>query len=139
MLAGPLSPEREARAPGPALAEAAASFGTPAYVMDLAAVAAAAARLEAAFGGPWLRLYSLKANDLPAITSFLHGRGWGASVVSTGEWLHARAAGVANDSVAFEGIGKPDAQLGFAVTEAAAGRPVRWLALESGEEAAVLA
>ena len=139
MLAGPLSPHREAHAPGPALAAAAASFGTPAYLMDLAAVAAAAARLEAAFGGPWLRLFSLKANDLPAITSFLHGRGWGASVVSTGEWRHARAAGVANDAVAFEGIGKSDAQLGFAVTEAAAGRPVRWLALESGQEAAVLA
>ncbi|HZC41580.1 MAG TPA: hypothetical protein VE343_12965 [Streptosporangiaceae bacterium] len=120
MLAGPLSPHREAHAPGPALAAAAARFGTPAYLMDLATVAAAAARLEAAFGAPWLRLYSLKANDLPAITSFLHGRGWGASVVSTGEWRHARAAGVASDSVAFEGIGKSDAQLGFAVAEAAA-------------------
>ncbi|HZC41151.1 MAG TPA: hypothetical protein VE343_10795 [Streptosporangiaceae bacterium] len=139
MLAGPRSPHREAHAPGPALAAAAASFGTPAYLTDLAAAAAAAARLEAAFGGPWLRLYSLKANDLPEITSFLHGRGWGASVVSTGEWRHARAAGVANSSVAFEGIGKSDTQLGFAVTEAAAGRPVRWLALESGQEAAVLA
>lgn len=91
------------------------------------------------FGAPWLRLYSLKANDLPAITSFLHGRGWGASVVSTGEWQHAAAAGVSNESVAFEGLGKTDAQLAFTVGEAAVGRPVRWLAIESAQEAAVLA
>ena len=63
----------EARPPGPALSEAAERFGTPVYVIDMAGVAAAAARPEAAFGPPWLRYYSLKANDLSAIASFLHG------------------------------------------------------------------
>lgn len=61
-------------------------------MIGVAEVAAAAARLEAAFDRPWLRLYSLKANDLPAITSLLHDRGWGASVVSAGEWRHALPA-----------------------------------------------
>lgn len=125
--------------PGAVLAAAATRFGTPVYVAEAATVGHAANRLEAAFGPPWLRLYSLKANDLPAITSLLSGRGWAASVVSTGEWLSARAAGVANDNVAFEGIGKTDVQLEYAVSEAAAGRPLRWLAIESAQEAASLA
>src|SRR5579859_3163635 len=131
--------DRETAVPSAALASAAARFGTPLYVTDMAGVAAAASRLEAVFGPPWIRLYSLKANDLPAVTSFLHGRGWGASVVSAGEWRHARAGGVANESVAFEGLGKTDAQLELVVHETAAGRPLRWLAIESGQEAAVLA
>lgn len=139
MFAATMAADREARLPSPALAAAAARFGTPVYVIDMAGVAAAAARLEAAFGRPWLRLYSLKANDLPAITSFLHSHGWAASVVSAGEWRHARAGGVANESVAFEGLGKTDAQLELVVSETAAGRPLRWLAIESGQEAAVLA
>ena len=129
----------EARPPAVALRAAAARLGTPLYVTDLAAVAAAAARLETAFGHPWLRLYSVKANDLPALTSFLHQRGWGASVVSAGEWQYASAAGVANEDLAFEGIGKTDAQLAHAAAETAAGRPLRWLAIESGQEASVLA
>jgi diaminopimelate decarboxylase len=139
MLPEALWPDREAGVPHQDLTRAATRFGTPVYVISMADVAAAAGRLEDAFGPPWLRLYSLKANDLPAITSFLHGRGWAASVVSTGEWQHARAAGVSSESVAFEGLGKTDAQLAFTVEEAAAGRPVRWLAIESAQEAAVLA
>src|ERR1051326_2506317 len=131
--------DREARLPSAALAAAAARFGTPLYVVDMAGVAAAAARLETAFGRPWVRLYSLKANDLPAVASFLHSHGWGASVVSAGEWRHARAGGVANESVAFEGLGKTDAQLELAVAEASAGSPLRWLAIESVQEASVLA
>ncbi|MBO0815442.1 MAG: hypothetical protein J2P30_09910 [Actinobacteria bacterium] len=139
MFQGTIPANQKARPPVQALSEAAARFGTPLYVVGMTDVAAAAARLEATFDRPWLRLYSLKANDLPAITSFLHGRGWGASVVSAGEWRHAQAGGVPNESVAFEGLGKTDVQLELAVAEAAAGRPLRWLAIESVQEAAVLA
>jgi diaminopimelate decarboxylase len=124
---------------GPLLIEAAGRFGTPVYVVDLPSVAAAAQEVESAFGAPWVLQYSLKANDLPAITTFLGERGWGGNVVSAGEWEHARHGGLGNGTVSFEGIGKTDAQLEFAVTEAAAGRPLRWLAVESGEEAAQLA
>jgi hypothetical protein len=79
MFAATMAADQEARLLSPALAAAAARFGTPVYVIDMAGVAAAAGRLEATFGRPWLRLYSLKANDLPAITAFLHGHGWAAS------------------------------------------------------------
>jgi diaminopimelate decarboxylase len=123
----------------PVLLTAAETFGTPAYVMDMAAVASAAAAVESAFGPPWILQYSLKANDLPAIAAFLHQRGWGANVVSTGEWQFAGQGGVPNEATTFEGIGKTDAQLEHAVLESAAGRPLRWLAIESLAEAERLA
>lgn len=122
-----------------ALEHAADRFGTPVYVVDLTAVAESAGGLETAFGAPWVRQFSLKANDLPALTEFLAGRGWGANVVSHGEWDCARTAGVPNSAVTFEGIGKTDAELAYAVSECAAGRPLRWLALESPDEALRLA
>jgi diaminopimelate decarboxylase len=46
---------------------------------------------------------------------------------------------MSNAAVTFEGIGKTDAQLEFAVLEAAGGRPLRWLAVESAQEAECLA
>jgi len=122
-----------------ALATAANLFGTPVYVMDMISVATAARQVEAAFGSPWLLHYSLKANDLPALAGYLAGRGWGGAVVSAGEWQHARHGGLSNESVVFEGIGKTDAQLGYAAAEAAAGRPPRWLVIESAEELSCLA
>ncbi len=122
-----------------ALSRAAELFGTPVYVVDMISVATAARQVEAAFGAPWLLHYSLKANDLPAIAGYLASRGWGGAVVSTGEWQHARHGGLANQHVVFEGIGKTDAQLGHTAAEAAAGRPLRWLVVESAEELSCLA
>jgi len=118
-----------------ALYAAAREFGTPVYVIDVETVAAAAAMMESAFPRPWIWQYSLKANDLPAVAGFLSGRGWGANVVSRGEWRHARAADVAHEHISLEGIGKTDSDLELAVQEAAAGRPCRWLAIESPDEA----
>jgi diaminopimelate decarboxylase len=124
---------------GHPLKTAAERFGTPVYVLDMISVAAAARQVESAFGPPWLLHYSLKANDLPALAGYLASRGgtsrgWGGAVVSTGEWQHARYGGLSNDAVVFEGIGKTDAQLGYAVAEAAAGRSPRWLVVESPAE-----
>lgn len=106
----------------PDLARAADKYGTPVYVIDMASVDATARQIAAAFGGPWLLHYSLKANDLPAIAGYLARRSWGGAVVSTGEWQRAAHAGLTNDAIVFEGIGKTDAQLEYAVAEAAAGR-----------------
>jgi diaminopimelate decarboxylase len=124
---------------GHTLTIAAERFGTPVYVLDMMSVAAAARHVESAFGPPWLLYYSLKANDLPALAGYLAMRGWGGAVVSTGEWQHARHGGLANEAVVFEGIGKTDAQLGYAVAETAAGRPLRWLVVESPAEFGQLA
>jgi diaminopimelate decarboxylase len=123
----------------PALRAAARRFGTPLYVTDGAALDAAAEEVRAAFPDPWLRSYSLKANDAPALVARLAAHGFGANVVSRGEWALARRAGVANEAITLEGIGKTDADLRAVARAAAAGEPLRWVALESAEEASALA
>ena len=116
------------------LTQAAAAFGTPLYVVDVGALTEAAAAVERAFPRPWVWQYSLKANDLPAVTEVLAARGWGANVVSLGEWAGARAAGVPVSRTTLEGVGKTDADLLAAVDQAEAGAPLRWLAVESADE-----
>jgi diaminopimelate decarboxylase len=120
------------------LEQAAAQFGTPVYVLDAETIASRAAEVEAAFPAPWIHQYSLKANDLPAVVSILAERGWGANVVSSGEWAAAGEADVADIAVTFEGIGKTDIELRQAVQSAARGEPLRWLAVESPAEAHAL-
>ncbi len=123
----------------PALREIARRYGTPAYVTDIASVEAAAAAVGSAFPAPWERRYSLKANDLPALVARLAGLGFGANVVSRGEWALATRAGVPNADITLEGIGKTDADLRAAARAAAGGVPLHWVALESADEAAALA
>jgi diaminopimelate decarboxylase len=122
-----------------ALREVAARYGTPAYVTDLAELDRATAAVRDAFPDPWIRQYSLKANDVPAVVAEVTSRGFGANVVSRGEWAIARRVGVPNDRVTLEGIGKTDADLRAAVRSTAAGAlPLGWLALESADEAEVV-
>jgi diaminopimelate decarboxylase len=134
---------REDRLPAiaPALRDAARRYGTPLYVTDDATLRDAVAELRAAFPDPWIRQYSVKANDVPAVIARLAGpgRGLGANVVSRGEWRAARAAGLTNERITLEGVGKSDADLAAAVRAAAEGRPLLWTALESPEEAEALA
>ena len=65
--------------------------------------------------------------------------GFGANVVSRGEWAQASRAGVPNERTTLEGIGKTVADLAAATRAAADGAPLRWIAIESPEEAAALA
>ncbi len=123
---------------GPALRSAATRFGTPTYVTDLAELGRSAATVRAAFPDPSLRAFSVKANDVPAVIAEVAGHGFGANVVSRGEWAAARHAGLPNDRITLEGIGKTDADLRAAVRAAAGGAPLRWIALESADEAAAL-
>ena len=66
------------------LRAAARRFGTPLHLTDIAALDAAADELRAAFPDPWIRQYSLKANDVAAIVARLAGHGLGANAVSRG-------------------------------------------------------
>jgi diaminopimelate decarboxylase len=95
--------------------------------------------VTAAFPDPIIRQYSVKANDVPAVIAAVADRGFGANVVSRGEWALARRAGVPNARITLEGIGKTAADLRAATRAASAGEPLRWVALESPEEAAALA
>ena len=102
-----------------ALRSAAARFGTPVFVTDLATLAAACADTTAAFPDPIVRQYSVKANDVPAVIAAVTERGFGANVVSRGEWALARRAGVPNERITLEGIGKTPADLRAAARAAA--------------------
>ena len=99
---------------------------------------AAAAAVRDAFPDPWLRAYSLKANDVAAIVARIADLGFDANVVSRGEWAVAARAGLTNDRITIEGIGKSDGDLRATVHAARDGRSPRWVAIESGDEAAVL-
>ena len=59
--------------------------------------------------------------------------------MSRGEWAIARRAGVPNERITLEGVGKTDADLREAVRASAGGNaPLMWVALESADEAEVL-
>ena len=118
---------------------AARSTATPFYLTSEAEIASAAAHLEEAFPDPWVRSYSLKADPLPAIVRLLKGRGWGANCVSLGEMNAARSAGVPNSEITLEGIGKGPEEIDAAIAAAAAGAPLRWVAIESLDETAAFA
>ena len=121
------------------LRAAARRFGTPLYLTDETTIAAAAEELRAAFPDPWIRQFSVKANDVPAVIALAtrEDRGLGANVVSRGEWSAARAAGLPNQRITLEGVGKSDADLAAAVAAARDGDPLLWTALESPDEADV--
>jgi diaminopimelate decarboxylase len=79
-----------------------------------------------------------QSHEVPAVIREVASCGFGANVVSRGEWAQAREAGVANARITFEGIGKTDADLQAVVRASVAGDPIRWIAIESIEEAAAL-
>jgi diaminopimelate decarboxylase len=121
------------------LRRAAVRFGTPVFVTDLATLDAACAAATTAFPDPIIRQFSVKANDVPAVIAAVVARGFGANVVSRGEWALARRAGVPNDRITLEGVGKTPADLRAAARAARDGAPLRWIAIESPEEAGALA
>lgn len=125
---------RDAAAPREALLRAARRFGTPVGVTSVPVLHAAAGELAAAFPDPWLRAFSLKANDVPAVVARLAAAGLDANVVSWGEWAVARSAGLPNARITLEGVGKTAADLRGAVHACAAGEPLRWVAVESADE-----
>ena len=122
-----------------ALRLAARRFGTPVAVTDVRELVAAATTVRGAFPDPWLRAFSLKANDVAAIVARVTDLGFDANVVSRGEWAIARRAGLPNARITFEGVGKTDDDLRAALRAATAGDPPRWIAIESLDEATSLA
>src|ERR1700688_496625 len=61
--------------------------------------------------------YSLKANSNQGVIATLARLGAGADVVSGGELLRARAAGIPPDKIMFSGVGKTVDELALAVDE----------------------
>jgi diaminopimelate decarboxylase len=88
------------------------AYGTPVWVYGAGTLRARHAALTAAFAAAGLAPhihYAVKANDHLAILSILRKSGAGADVVSRGEFLRARNAGIAPENIVFSGVGKtPD-------------------------------
>jgi diaminopimelate decarboxylase len=92
--------------------------GTPFYCYSRATIE----RHYKVFAGAFadvdaLICYALKANSNQAVIATLAKLGAGADVVSEGELLRARAAGVPPDKIMFSGVGKTARELALAVDE----------------------
>ncbi len=99
------------------LADIAATAGTPCYVYDAAAIRAAYAILDEAFGGyPHAIHYALKANSSLAVVRLLHSLGSHADANSLGEVDVALRCGFRPDQIVFTGVGKSAAEIDRAVS-----------------------
>jgi diaminopimelate decarboxylase len=93
-----------------------AATGTPAYVYDLDAIAAAYLRVAAAFAPLGGRvLFAVKANSNLAVLARLARLGAGFDVVSGGELLRVLRAGGDPAATVFASVGKTPAELDLAV------------------------
>src|ERR1700719_4146552 len=103
-------------AEGVNLVALAQAVGTPLYCYSSATLE----RHYRVFAGAFsdvdaLVCYSLKANSNQAVIATLARLGAGADVVSSGELLRARAAGIPPDKIMFSGVGKTVDELALAV------------------------
>jgi len=113
---------REDRADDPAAVHAfrrlAGAYGTPLYVYDREAIVGRFREFRDAFSPRFAKLkihYALKANTNLAIVDLLHREGAGAEVVSLGEILTARRAGVAPKDILFTSSSKSPEEIAYAV------------------------
>ena len=89
------------------VAEIAASVGTPFYLYSTATLLRHYTLFDEALAGTeHLVCYAMKAAGNQAILKTLAEAGAGMDVVSQGEYLRARAAGVPGDKIVFSGVGK---------------------------------
>jgi diaminopimelate decarboxylase len=94
------------------------SVGTPFYCYSTATLE----RHYKVFSGAFadvdaLICYAMKANSNQAVIATLAKLGAGADVVSRGELMRARLAGIPRDKIMFSGIGKTAQELALAVDE----------------------
>ncbi|MDC0135694.1 diaminopimelate decarboxylase [Sulfitobacter sp.] len=87
--------------------EIAAAVGTPFYVYSTATLLRHFRAFDEALAGmDHLVCYAMKANSNQAVLRTLAQAGAGMDVVSEGEYLRAKAAGVSGDKIVFSGVGK---------------------------------
>lgn len=106
-------------AEGVSLETIAAQVGTPVYVYSTATIERHAQVFRealAATGDP-LIAFAVKANPNRAVLATLAKQGYGADVVSAGELMRARAAGIPADRIVFSGVGKTADEMRLALEE----------------------
>lgn len=99
-----------------ALAEIAAQVGTPFYVYSAATLLRHFKLFDEALDGTeHLICFAVKSLSNVAVLKLLGDAGAGMDVVSIGEYLRAKAAGVSGDRIVFSGIGKTSAEMRVAL------------------------
>lgn len=99
------------------VAEIAAAVGTPFYVYSTATLQRHFRLFDEALEGmDHLVCYAMKAASNQAILKTLAQAGAGMDVVSQGEYLRAKAAGVPGDKIVFSGVGKTAEEIRVALT-----------------------
>lgn len=112
------------------------AVGTPTWVYSASAMRARYRQLAAALADTGMAThihYAMKANDRLAVLRLFAAEGAGADVVSGGELMRARAAGIPAERIVFSGVGKAERELRLAVTEG-----IAQINVESAEELALL-
>ena len=100
-----------------ALAEIAAAVGTPFYAYSSATLLRHFRLFDEALDGmPHLVCFAMKSLSNQAVLKLLGDAGAGIDVVSQGEYLRARAAGVPGDRIVFSGVGKTREEMRVAIT-----------------------
>ena len=99
-----------------AVAEISAAVGTPFYVYSTATLLRHYRLFDEALAGmDHLVCYAMKANSNQAVLRTLAQAGAGMDVVSGGEYLRAKAAGVPGERIVFSGVGKTVAEIRLAL------------------------
>ncbi|MEQ3672035.1 diaminopimelate decarboxylase [Pseudophaeobacter sp.] len=116
------------------VAEIAAAVGTPFYVYSTATLQRHFRLFDEALAGmDHLVCYAMKAASNQAILKTLAQVGAGMDVVSQGEYLRAKAAGVPGDKIVFSGVGKTADEIRCALSGG-----IRQFNVESEPEMAVI-
>ncbi|MEM1087506.1 MAG: alanine racemase, partial [Pseudomonadota bacterium] len=112
------------------LIDLADEVGTPVYVYSSATLRRHAQVIQSAFEGQkCLIAYSVKANGNIAVLKTLANEGCGADVVSGGELMKARAAGIPASKIVFSGVGKTRDEMELGLREG-----IHQFNVESGAE-----
>jgi diaminopimelate decarboxylase len=118
------------------LARIADAAGTPTWVYSAGTIRSRYRALTGALRDAGLDAhvhYAVKANDHLAVLALLGREGAGADVVSEGELLRARAAGIPASRIVYSGVGKTERELRLALTE-----DIGQINVESAEELRML-
>ncbi|GAB5446893.1 diaminopimelate decarboxylase [Gymnodinialimonas sp.] len=98
------------------VADIAARVGTPFYVYSTATLTRHFQLFEEALGDmPHLICFAMKSNSNQAVIKHMASLGAGMDVVSGGEYMRAKAAGVPGDRIVFSGIGKTEEEMRLAL------------------------
>ncbi|MCH4090534.1 diaminopimelate decarboxylase [Acetobacter sp.] len=110
--------------------------GTPCWVMSADTLRKRAVKLQNAMKAAGLSVsahFAVKSNDHLAVLGIVSQAGMGADVVSGGELIKARKAGIPASRIVFSGVGKTDAELKLALQEG-----IAQINVESAEELEIL-